>query len=69
MDLTRAELEQEVTVYKDYSRKNLPKKYKNPDNEKDFNIGLGIAFAHSLTVKPIYDRNNNLVGWEGIQLK
>lgn len=69
MDLTRAELEREVRTYGGFSRSALPKKYKSPDNEKDFNIGLAIYFADSETVQPIYDSRDVLVGWKGIEFR
>jgi hypothetical protein len=70
--LTRTEINTAVQRYSGEPREHIPTKYRDPKNERDFSIGLAILLASSpewRDVSPMYDEQDNLIGWRGIAVK
>lgn len=73
-DITRAEVNREITKYRGMTRDELPEKYRNPENERDFNIAIALYLASDEAPKgsgsgPTYDKNDVLTGFRGIGIK
>lgn len=66
---TKTDIDEALRLYGDLPRHQVPKRYRDPQNEDDFNISLALILSKEPNQGPTYDEAGILTGWYGIRLK